>query len=1421
MTFKFAWLVELLQDLDAARSPKVVFTSRSINPEYAIVTQWFQRYGSRIERQGVSAIAFLSCVFPERLHRRSYAIKEKRLSAIFGRALGLGSRRAKQLNVWQDRNGPDFASCVESVMAECEFDRPEPLHEVTLEDIDGVLAQLAANSPFSAPELRECRNGKSMDDLISPVLLRLQSYEAKWLVRMIFKSYLPVQVPEHAALSQFHFLLPDILAVQDSIKAAVSMLSVGRIIDLPPVPEKKFIQPFREAASYHLRPQPGIMVKPQPYNKARSIKHCCKMANKRVMSVERKYDGEYCQIHIDKTKDSGSDCIQIFSRSGKDSTRDRIRLHNAVKDALALDQGGCKIRRRCILEGELVIWNSLKQDFEPFHRIREHIMHGGRPFGRTSGASPPRHEHVMIVFYDIILLDDSFVAQEPHSQRRQLLKGLVKCISGVSSICERVLINFGSSRGPERLRSAFAQCIKKGWEGFVLKGNGDPYISFKNSESCIKLKKDYITALGEIADFCIVGASRNARHASELKLGNVIWTDFHVACLENKDSVRRFEKKPIYKVVDIVSPNSMPREDLITLNAKAKLLEMEMPISLDSAEMTIQMVSKAIQNPAVFFKKPIVVEVMGAGFDKNSGCNHWVLRFPRLTKLHLDRGMEDVISFGELQQMAEASLVVGSDDDGTKEDADWIERLRKADGKSAYIIDKSQSTSPSKTPRSATTISLSPVSTRKDQPPALVRVDTSELLHEELSNRDHGTQTTANTSTATPATASSACYKRMAMEGNDTPTMNMMRKRQRVSQSSPLANHIPVTGDLTQSTPRPSQKAHGLIKTPPWCRKMLSPSAVSPCEASAGFGGTPSREQPAEVVARSPTRLRQQAVDQRLQLAEMTNASPQLSRRTLPHLSQTEGLNKQSEPEKIGQEQKIEKDDKQPVTLQKAQQRPSLAFQFLLTPPTCSAGSTADELRKSKVVTMRYGPYDTAPPKRATSLRPEKALPVHSQTCTNNLSPANWPTYISPSLAHSSPPTLRKLTSILRKTDATYTYSLKTLASIILNQSYLGPGQTYLVVVDRRAWQSDNDVFGNLPTSTGEQQSHPVPGDIPMTDEQHAGTAACRLSSPSSVVSAPCPSTASSILTIGQKLASILSQSTYTDTIGDVIPPTHLQAIDVLVFDYHMLCNGEPEQDFQDPNPGTVTREELPTYFPLGTAKQPVAFSINQPSTGTSLPQGRFSDRDTFVACLRYDNTVRDQSGKRAIKVIWDYDEMERTRKVGPEVQGPPVMDTDMTGGLGGEMMDIGDLDNIPDWFASPIATGSEWNLATTRSVPSGRSGFDFQDRDVEQLDKLGPFEPSMDRYLPRSSPTAQIDFSWQKPQPLSAPQSVRDRALERQKQAIANLRQAGVALPDSWTGDKIPEHRWPAEPVRQQKEQVEYPSYKAYRRAGKLEEGG
>jgi DNA ligase 4 len=71
---------------------------------------------------------------------------------------------------------------------------------------------------------------------------------------------------------------------------------------MPVQPPKSEADQLREAAVRNLVPQVGIMITRPTYEKARSIRHCCQLAGSRLLSVERKYDGEYCQVHIDLSR---------------------------------------------------------------------------------------------------------------------------------------------------------------------------------------------------------------------------------------------------------------------------------------------------------------------------------------------------------------------------------------------------------------------------------------------------------------------------------------------------------------------------------------------------------------------------------------------------------------------------------------------------------------------------------------------------------------------------------------------------------------------------------------------------------------------------------------------------------------------------------------------------------------------------------------------------------------------------------------------------------------------------------------------------------------------------------------------------------------------------------------------------------------
>lgn len=299
----------------------------------------------------------------------------------------------------------------------------------------------------------------------------------------------------------------------------------------------------------------------------------------------------------------------------------------------------------------------------------------------------------MFVFFDILLRDDNRCLVKPYNERQKLLKETVKTLAGQAIIAERSYINFSSSRADEMLTGAFAKAISKRWEGFVLKGWYDPYIKVleRTNRCCwIKLKKDYITGLGDTADFAIIGARYDAKDAHKLSANGIkplLWTSFHVGCLENKRAVVDVNAVPAFRVVDVLNHNNMSIRDMGELNLYGQFQSRD--VEADIAPFHIKIDQDGLCDPEVLFKTPFVVEVNGSGFDKPQNTNYYQLRFPRILKILCDRTFEDATTFEELQQMAEKARSAPQEDI-SQEIAIWEKKLVKANGKSEYIMDSSQ-----------------------------------------------------------------------------------------------------------------------------------------------------------------------------------------------------------------------------------------------------------------------------------------------------------------------------------------------------------------------------------------------------------------------------------------------------------------------------------------------------------------------------------------------------------------------------------------------------------------------------------------------------------------------------------------------------------------------------------------------------------
>ena len=394
MPLTFEILCDLLQGLeDNALDIKKRVPGWLDKQNKELITRWVKSNHVTVDSASVDVVTVLSAIFPEKRTDRVYSLQAAKLSRLLRRILGLGDGRWQQLDHYKVPGHGDLGACVERLQKQAEM--PFSSNPITLDEVDKVLNDIAASNRHSGPEVRAAARDDDlkMSSLLTSVYRRLQSREAKWFTRMVLKHYSTLDFKPMVVFNAIDSRLSDALKVHDTFRSAVDLLRRFNFPDnsstgleashilspsRPPVISTAAhgqLHPSRLPRPVVFEPVVGSKVGRAPYFKGRSIKNVVSLAAGRRMSVERKYDGEYCQVHIDLSQKDK--CIQLFSKSGKDSTVDRKGLHSAIRQGLRIGQAGCKFSHKCILEGEMVVYSDKEKCIMDFHKIRKHCSRSG------------------------------------------------------------------------------------------------------------------------------------------------------------------------------------------------------------------------------------------------------------------------------------------------------------------------------------------------------------------------------------------------------------------------------------------------------------------------------------------------------------------------------------------------------------------------------------------------------------------------------------------------------------------------------------------------------------------------------------------------------------------------------------------------------------------------------------------------------------------------------------------------------------------------------------------------------------------------------------------------------------------------------------------------------------------------------------
>ncbi|KAI1393590.1 ATP-dependent DNA ligase [Hypoxylon trugodes] len=250
--------------------------------------------------------------------------------------------------------------------------------------------------------------------------------------------------------------------------------------------------------------RPGVPLKPMLAKPTKAITEVLDRFEDQTFTCEYKYDGERAQIHyvakdhsdeyIDAlpgaTKEAAKGVASIFSRNSEDLSKKYpdilAKLHTWVKEGT----------KSFVLDCETVAWDVTEKKVLPFQQLM------------TRKKKDVKLEDVKVkvcVFaFDLLFLNGEPVVEKSLRERRELLHEAFQPVEGEFAFATHM-----NGRELEEIQTFLEESVKASCEGLMVKmldGSESGYEPSKRSRNWLKIKKDYLSGVGDSLDLVVLGA---------------------------------------------------------------------------------------------------------------------------------------------------------------------------------------------------------------------------------------------------------------------------------------------------------------------------------------------------------------------------------------------------------------------------------------------------------------------------------------------------------------------------------------------------------------------------------------------------------------------------------------------------------------------------------------------------------------------------------------------------------------------------------------------------------------------------------------------------------------------------------------------------------------------------------------------------